>query len=423
MFKKPLVLLLIGIFWLEPLAVYADEIIILDSLVEEAKKNNPEILAAKKRYEAALTRIPQAKSLDNPSVGFTFEKIPKGTLKLDRTMSDDRMLSITQMFPLFGKLSLKGKIALVESQMAASEYRNKELEVINAVKNAYYGLFLNIKEIELNTESLKFLDTISKIAQSRYVVGEIPQETLFKINLEIAELSTKIENLKQEQLSKNTRLNTLLNRQPEAVLGIPLIAEEVSFETDMDSLYRLTLENQPELLTFSSAIERNKYAKSLAKRSFLPDLMSGLVLRGITAGGIGPWDLMLSFTLPFWFWTKQRYEIKEAIANLEEAKASYEAMKNRAFAETKDLYTRIIMSKNKVKLYYVNMIPILEGSIGSSLSVFRSGKGDIMALLDNIRMLVGTKMDYYKALVEYNMSLADLERAVGVELNKRKNEK
>ncbi|MCM8819449.1 MAG: TolC family protein [Candidatus Omnitrophica bacterium] len=420
MVKKIFYLFLVNIFILSNSILYSDELLSLDSLLKEAIKSNPDILAAKKRWEASLARIPQARSLDNPTVSFSFMKIQKGTLKLDKTLPEDRMLSINQMFSFLGKLSLKGKIALVESQIAACEYKNKELEVINNIKNAYYELFMNYKEIELNQESLKLLEGIAKIAEARYIVGEIPQEEVFKINLEIARLSTHITNLKQENKLKQTHINTLLNRDPETPLGIPDLKEDISFEKDIRSLYRLTLLNQPELLIFSYAIEKNKYAKSLALRSFFPDLMAEIGLRGFTSGGIGPWDLMLAFTVPFWFWTKQRYEVKEAIANLEEAKQAYKAMENKAFSQVKDLATRIEISKNKINLYKNNLIPILESSIESSLATFLSGKGDLMVLLDTQRMLIQTKMEYYKALVEYNINLADLERTVGVELSEVK---
>ncbi|MCM8779507.1 MAG: TolC family protein [Candidatus Omnitrophica bacterium] len=424
MIKKTFVLFLVNVFILNNSLLYSQEFLSLDNLIREAKENNPEIQAAKKRWEASLARIPISKSLENPTLGFSFMKIQKGTIKLDRTMPEDRMLSLSQMFPLFGKLSLKGKIALVESQMFASEYKGKELEIINSVKNAYYDLFLNYKEIELNQESLKLLETIAKIAEAKYIVGEIPQEEVFKINLEIARLSNNIINLKQENKAKQARLNSLLNRQPEDILGTPVLEETLSFDKDIDTLYRFTLENQPELLIFSYAIEKNKYAKSLAKKSFLPDLMTEIGLRGLTSGGIGPWDLMLAFTVPFWFWTKQRYEVKEAIANLEEAQAAYQAMKNKALYQTKDLVTKIEVAKNKIKLYKENLLPILEASIESSLAGFRSGKGDFMMLLDTQRMLIETKMSYYKALVEYNVNLADLERTVGMQLSEvKKNDK
>src|SRR3989338_578085 len=287
MIKKTFILFLANLIFFNPTLLYSGEPLSLNALIEEAKNNNPEILSAQKRWEASLARVPQAKSLDNPTVGLTFEKIPRGTLKLDKTMSEDRMLSITQMFPFFGKLPLKGKMALVESQMAASEYKNKELEVINAVKNAYYNLFMHHKAVELNRESLVFLEMIAKIAETGYIVGEVPQEELFKINLEIAKVSNDIENHEDEKRSHETHLNTLLNRGPEEPLTHPELKEEVSFNRDINSLYRLTLENQPELLMFSYAIEKNKYAKSLAKKSFFPDMMAGIVQRGITSGSLG----------------------------------------------------------------------------------------------------------------------------------------
>ena len=392
----------------------------LAELIEEAKKNNPEILAAKKRYEASQARIPQAKSLDNPTLGINFERIPRSTFQVNNTMPDDRMLSVQQMFPFFGKLPLKGKIALVESQMAASEYKDKELEINNALKNAYFDLFMNYKEIELNKQSLELLKAIAGIAEAKYSVGDMPQEDVFKIQLEIAKLTTIIANLEQENKAKQTRINTLLSREPESSLGIPELSEDVSFKEDVKSLYKLTLLNRPELIIFSYAIEKNKYARDLAKRSFFPDMMAALTQRGIASGMYGPWDMMLSFSLPLWFWTKQRYEIKEAIANLEEAQAAYQAMKNKAFQETKEIYTKIAIAKNKINLYKTNLVPVLENSIASSMAGFQSGRGDFMMLLDNQRMLIETKMEYYNVLVEYNMGLADLERIIGIGLKEVK---
>lgn len=401
-------------------AAEANGVLNLTELIDEAHNNNPEILAAKKRWEASAARIPQAKSLENPSIGLTFEKIPRGTLKLNKTMSEDRMFSIQQFLPLFGKLSLKGKIALVESQMSGLEYKDKELEVINRLKNTYYDLFMNLKEIDLKKESFALLENIAKVAEAKYALGDVMQEEVFKIHSEIARLNNDIVNLKQEKLAKETRLNTLLNREPENAVGVPELDEESNFNRDIKSLYQLTILNQPELIIFSYAIEKSKYAKSLAKRSFFPDLMAAIAQRGITSGTIGPWDLMLSFSVPFWFWTKQRYEVKEAIANLEEAEAAYKAMQNRAFSEVKELYVKIEVAKNKIKLYKKSLIPILESSIASSLAAFSSGKGDFMMLLDAHRMLVETKMNYYKALVEYNMNLADLERTVGLNFSEVK---
>lgn len=391
------------------------ETVPLKALVDEALQKNPEILAAKKRWEASTARIPQAKSLPDPAVGITFEKIPRGTLRLDKTASEDRMLSISQFLPFFGKLPLKGKIAVVESQMSAMAYRAMQLDVAQAVQKGYYDLFLNQKEQELTQESLSLLAGISRVADAQYSVGQTPQEQLYKFRLEMAQLETTLENLKAEKNSLQTRMNVLLNRDPEAPLQEVGPLEESLEDNDIRSLYQTALLHQPEVLIFSYTIEKNRYAKTLAKKSFLPDLMSQLVLRGVTTGSVGLWDLMLSVNVPFWFWTKQRYEIKEAISNLEEAEAAYQAMKNKMYAQVKELKSQGEQEKNRIQLYRDTMIPLLEKTQEVSLSAFQSGQGEFMALLDTRRMLVQNKMDYYRALVAYQKILADLKRALGAE--------
>ena len=91
-------------------------------------------------------------------------------------------------------------------------------------------------------------------------------------------------------------------------------------------------------------------------------------------------------------------------------------MKNNALSEVKGLATKVEVSKNKAGLYKNSSIPILENTIKSSLAAFTSGKGDLIGLMNNARLLLEAKMNYYKALTEYNMSLSNLERAVGAQL-------
>ncbi len=394
----------------------AQEVLSLADLIKEAQDKNPEILAARKRWEAAKARVPQAKAWEDPKVGITLEKIPKGTLALGKTMAEDRMLSVSQAFPLSGRLSLKGKIAVVESQISASEYKDAELEVINEVRKAYYSLFLNHKETELKENSVKLLEDSSRVAEAKYGLGRLAQGEVLKLHLEIARMNNEIANIKEERKTLETKLNTLLNRPAQAPLGIFVLEEDASFKEDIEAFYQLALKNQPELSTFAYAIEKNQYAKSLAKRSVFPDLMAEIGLRGVTAGGVGPWDLAMAVSAPFWFWTKQRYEIKEAVFNLEEAESAYQAMRNKMFARVRDIVSRIEIARNKMNLSKTNLMPVLESAISSSLAGLKAGKYDFMMLIDNERMYIEAKLDYYRALAEYQINLADLERATGGEI-------
>ena len=412
MFKRILILLLVVLF-LYPGVLFAGEENVFQDMIEQARKNNPDILAAKKRWEAAKLRVPQAKAWDDPVVGVKFEKIPRGTIKFERTMPDDRILSVAQSIPLLGKLSLKGKIALVQAQMSASEYKNEELNVIKGVKSAYYDLFMAQKEIELKELSMAFLNDISQVAEAKYVVSSVSYAQILKIHLEISRLSNDIENLKKGLLSKEAKLNSLMNVSQENKIGTISLKDVHSFDKESGVLQKLAQENSPELKIFSYMIEQNKHAKALVKKNIFPDIMTEVALRGITSAAIGPWDLALSLSLPLWFWSKQRYEIKEAVVNIEEAEAVYNAMKNRLSWEITNLVNRVYIAQNKIKLYKTNLLSLSDNSLESLRASYLSNGADFGDLLDALRMFIDIKMSYYSALVEYNMNLAELEALVG----------
>ena len=48
----------------------------VDRLIEEALQNNPEILAAKKRWEVFKEKVPQASALEDPMFGFGIINLP-----------------------------------------------------------------------------------------------------------------------------------------------------------------------------------------------------------------------------------------------------------------------------------------------------------------------------------------------------------
>jgi len=55
--------------------------------------------------------------------------------------------------------------------------------------------------------------------------------------------------------------------------------------------------------------------------------------------------------------------------------------------------------------------------MNAAIKGYESQKTDFLALLDSERMLLEFKLDHYKAILELRIALADLERAVGVDID------
>ena len=140
MLKKVFVLIFVcGIFLIGSFS-YSEDILSLDSLIDEARNNNPEILALKNRYVASRAKVPQAFSLSDPWVGIEYEEVPKG--KTDLTDAALRMYSFEQMVPFPTKLFTRANAASNAAKSALEEYKEKENEIIQKVTSTYSELFL-----------------------------------------------------------------------------------------------------------------------------------------------------------------------------------------------------------------------------------------------------------------------------------------
>ncbi|MCA9468389.1 MAG: TolC family protein, partial [Nitrospira sp.] len=82
-----------------------DSILKLHTLVEEALRRNPDIQAAKRRWEASQAIIPQVQSLPDPSLVLGYQRMPM------LEPLEGPVYGFSQKFPFPGKLGLKGEVA------------------------------------------------------------------------------------------------------------------------------------------------------------------------------------------------------------------------------------------------------------------------------------------------------------------------
>jgi outer membrane protein TolC len=110
-----------------------------DQLIQEAVENNPEILAAKRKWEVFKEKVPQAQALPDPMVGFGIINLPTNFSfrEEDMTMKE---LSVSQMFPFYGKRRLMGEMAEKEAESVYNEIQERINRIIKEVKSAYYEL-------------------------------------------------------------------------------------------------------------------------------------------------------------------------------------------------------------------------------------------------------------------------------------------
>ena len=391
----------------------------LSELVAQALDNNPEIQAAKRSVESARARAGQATYLEDPEVNFEAWGVPLNQ-PVNYRKANPLIFGVRQKLPFFGKLGLKGDMAGQEVRMVEEELRAKEQEIIAKVKSAYADYFMASKNVEIYKELLELVRYTSTTAEGLYQVGRAPQQDVIKALLERTELLNKLTWAERELIISQAKLNTLLSRPPSSPLGQPGEPALAPVNLQSSNLEKLAVQQRPELRALESSINKSERAVELAERNRrYPDFMVGL--QYWFAPDQTPKHMyapMVTLTIPFSPWTKGKhdYEIEEALAERQAAKANLLAMKNMTLFEVKEMSAKVAAAMKSIAIYRDGLLPQAEQSFQAAVAAYQTGAVNFMTLLDAQRTIRDVRMGYYKALVDYEQSRADLERAVGKEL-------
>jgi outer membrane protein TolC len=386
----------------------------LDTVVTEALVRNPEIEAARQRWKAAKERAPQAAALDDPEFKVELFNYPN---RLYPDASANTIFGLSQRFPYPGKLGLKESLAIKEAEMAASLLQAKEREIAAQVKNAYYELYLAHKAIEVHHRQIALLREFFEIANARFRAGKGTQADVLKSTVELSKLSNELPVLEQQLETAKAKLNLFLSRAPQSPLGEPVEPAGPKVRRALEDLQQAAIQNRPELRALDLEIARTQMATTLAQKQLLPDFNVSFE-RYQNFGARDGFGGEVSMSIPFSFWTKPKYDagVREAVANLDSAKAAFQALKNQILFEVKDLLARIEAAEKLITLYRTTVIPQAQQTLESARVGYQTGKVEFLTLLDAERAIKDFQLDYYRALTGFEQRMAELERAVGTDL-------
>ncbi len=384
----------------------------LQELIEEATEMNPEILAAKSRWEAAKNVPSRVGSLPDPVLMAGMRNVGFDGITYGEEMMSMATLSVGQTIPFPGKLGKKEEIARKEADRMGEEYEATVLSVVARLKAAYFDYYFTEKSIEIIRKDQELLEKFEKTAQAKYEVGDGIQQDVLKAQVEVSRLMERLRIKEQEREEVIARINQLLNRAPSSPLPPPEGFERSRFDYDLEDLNRMALSGSPLLKAEDRAVERDQSALSLARKEYLPDfsVSAGIADRGDLDS---IWEIQVGIDIPFYFWRKQRSGIREAVHGLEASRENQQAVKEQVLYRVKDLYETAKTSEELTELYEQGIIPQATLSLESAISGYGVGTVDFLTLLDNLMTLLEDELKYTRELTYFEKSLSRLEEVVG----------
>ncbi len=413
--NKRIIIFIVFVLALSAAYVYAEEAVTLDSLIDEALNNNPKIQSAYNEWKAAEYKARHVRGLPDPMANYGYF----GESVETRVGPQEHKYGVSQKIPFPGKLGLKGKAQDRHASMLEEKYEARKREIIKDVKFLFYDIFWVDKAIKITEEEKTIIESLEKVAQRKYESNLTPQQDVIKAQVELSKLIDKLFLLRQNRKSLAAKMNFLLDRPKGTELGVITNVEPAEFRYELEDLHKIAGESRQELLGARLDIERARYEKALARLDYFPDFTFGVDYIEVGSGsttnandGDDAWMGKVAINVPIWF-GKLNAQLKEKKALLESSKKNHENVENIVDYEVEDLYFKITAYKDIVSLYKTALVPQSEQAFEAARIGYETGKVDFLNWLDAERMLLQIRLAYYKAIVDYEKSIAYLERVVG----------
>ncbi len=379
----------------------------LQSLVQEVEAANPELKAARQRWEAAKAVVPQVQTLPDPKLQFGYQRMP---------MTDPlqgAMYGFGQEIPFPGKLSLKGDIAQRESERLEQEYHATRLRLIATLKEAYYSLHFIHKSSEIVDRNKVLLIQFEKTAKARYSVGQAAQQDVFRAQVEISRVLDRLAVLEQQKESLHAAINRLLNRPPAGPLGTPEEIQTTIMTIPLPELSRRADAFSPALIASAKSVDRSEQSVSLARRQYLPDFdVTALGLRNDRINDNG-YQVMLGIKIPLFYQSKQRQGVNEALAGLSGAREELAATRQDLLFQVKDGFVQAQRAERLITILRDAIIPQATLALRAAQAGYAVGKVDFLTLLNSLLTLQDSQLELHGEMVNHERALARLEAVTG----------
>lgn len=380
----------------------------LEELFKEASENNPGLQAKYKMFEAALERIPQTNTLEDPVFSMGYFISPVET----RVGPQMMRFSLSQMFPWFGTLKAQGDEAALMAEAnfhAFIEARNK---LFYEIASAYYPLYELEQWRRYEEDNLSILNSYKRIVSAKYENNEGTMVDILRLDIEIKDAKTRLSLLNKKKKPLTAKLNQLVNRD---------ISKEIHIQDSLALLPETEpvlkdsiLANNPVLKELKYKTEAGKAREIAAEKQGLPKLGVGLDYvivnerPDITMPDNGKNILMpmVSFSIPVY---RKKYKAAKREAQL--LQESYELQRedysNRLLADYEMIVFEVEQQIEFIELYN-EQIETTEQSLNLLLRAYSNSGNDFEEVLRMQQKILTYKKLRAKALTEYHITLEKL---------------
>jgi outer membrane protein TolC len=382
---------------------------------------NPDIRRARAQWRAAIEKIPQAKALPDPS----FQVLHWVESVETRVGPQEQAFTLTQKIPWPAKLANAGRVAEAGARIAALRYSAVVRDALAAAKASYYEYSYLVRARELVRQNQEIAARLAGLGAEMMAEDRALLIDVLKAQSQLAQLQYDLITLEELIAAERTRLNGLMNRQPDEPIPEPPEPLFPRLVISVDRLFQLAMSNREEIRIADRTIQQACARLALAHSQARPDFtLGGTWIRvGENSAAAAPpphsgkdaWGVVLGVSIPLWA-NKNAAVIRQADAERDAAVAGRASVVVETKTMIQDAYTKLSNAERLVLLYRDSLVPQAEQVMLSTEELAREDRMRLGDYLEAQTVWLNFTLAKERALADYQQAIARLERLTGANL-------
>jgi outer membrane protein, heavy metal efflux system len=386
----------------------------LDDAIQMALRHNHNLLAARTGIQQDEAEETTANLRPNPVLLGDSQFLPIfqpsqfSSDYIDNSAQFD--LGVSYLFERGQKRQHRLQAARDVTAQTRSQVADNERTLTFSVASQFIAIELAESTLELANEDLKSFQNTVEITEARYKAGDIGEDDLLKIKLQMLQFQT---DASQAQLARVQGLSDL--RQ---LLGYESVSQDYDVAGDfnyqpvsgaVEDFQAKALQNRPDLraaqLGVTAANSQHELQKAIGKRD-----VTGQVSYTHLAY-LNDVSLFGQIQLPIF--DRNQGEIARSGFAISQADEQAKYTNGQVMTDVRDAYESLHANDQIVTLYRSGYLDEAQQSREITDFAYRRGAASLLDFLDSERSYRATQLGYRQALAAYLQALEQLRQAVG----------
>ncbi|MBI3475825.1 MAG: TolC family protein [Acidobacteria bacterium] len=377
----------------------------LQQALTAADLGNLELRAVRQQRAVALAGLKIAGQIPNPTISFAAARdLPHESLMWDQPLE------------IGGQRGKRRALASEEQKTTEIDIALLARQIRQRTRDGFYRVLLTRAQSEQSKTALSLAARIAEVVRQRFEAGDVAQLEVIQAEVEAARASADYDAALQTQKIADAQLAALLNRPLDQALSLRGRLDELPKPESLVALTEKALNSNGDVLRTTQELATEERRLGLAKALRIPnvDLQAGVDLNAPPDFNVGPRG-QIAVALPLF--NRGQGEVALSNAKLELLRFSLQAQRTNASVQVIAAYYDYAAKSGQSTQYGQRIVPQTVKLEEMAEDSYRSGKSNLLTLIDAQRRLSETRKTYLDSLFSVQSSFSVLEEVVGAPLD------